>query len=334
MSAIPAKQKVVLIRETGGPEVLRYEEDYPVPKVHPSHILIKNRYAGVNFIETYFRTGLYPCEKPYVLGREAVGVVVAVGSSAGRFKVGDQVAYLSSGTFAQYTALPENGNISKLPDDIQESELQAVAGSLVNGLTALTLVEEAYKPQAGEFVLVYAAAGGVGQLLIQVLHARSVRVIAVASTDEKLRIAKSRGAEFLINSSSEDIVAKVLEFTDSEGVSASYDSVGKDTFETTLQAVKRKGTIVSFGNASGAVPPFSIQRLTPKNLKILRPQLYGYLATREEWEHYSSELLRLISNKELIINITNVSPLREFRQLTELLESRQTTGKLLLAIPD
>lgn len=324
----------MLIRETGGPEVLRYEEDYPVPEVRGSDILIKNRYAGVNFIETYFRTGLYPCEKPYVLGREAVGVVAAIGADVRRFKVGDRVACLSSGTFAQYTAVSEKSNVLKLPDDIQDGELQAVAGSLVNGLTALTLVDEAYKPQVGEIVLVYAAAGGVGQLLIQLLHARSVRVIAVASTDEKLQIAKSRGAEFLINSSREDIVAKVLEFTDGEGVGASYDSVGKDTFETTLQSVKRKGTIVSFGNASGAVPPFSIQRLTPKNLKILRPQLYGYLATREEWEYYSSKLLHLIRSKKLIINITNLSPLEEFKRLTQLLESRQTTGKLLLAIPD
>ncbi|QEU58681.1 Zta1 [Kluyveromyces lactis] len=334
MSSIPSVQKVVLIRENGGPEVLKYEEDYPVPKIGATDLLIKNKYAGINFIEVYFRKGIYPSEKPYVLGREAVGEVVAKGDQVDKYNVGDKVAYLSASTFAQFTKYPQNGHLIKLPKDISAEKEKIIAGSLVQGLTPLTFIDEAYNVQKGDFILVYAAAGGVGLIFDQLLKARGARTIAVASTDEKLQLAKEYGAEFLINSTKDDIVEKVKEFTNGEGVAAAFDSIGKDTFETTLQVVKRKGTIVSFGNASGAVPPFAINRLSPKNLKLVRPQLFAYVADPSEWEHYSSELIRLIDSGELKITISKVYPLKDYKEATEALESRKTVGKLILEIPE
>lgn len=334
-SAIPSVQKVVLIRETGGPEVIRYEEDFPVPKISENELLIKNSYAGVNFIEAYFRKGIYPSEKPYVLGREAVGTVVAKGEKSGdKFEIGDKVAYLSPGTFAQYTKYPSNGKIIKLPQDISKEKLITTAASLVQGLTALTFIDEAYSVKKGDYILVYAAAGGVGLILDQLLKKRGARTIAVASTDEKLQLAKEYGAEFLINSSKEDIVERVNEITNGQGVEAAFDSVGKDTFETTLQALKRKGTFVSYGNASGPVPPVPLNKLVPKNIKLVRPQVFGYITADDEWEHYSSELVRLIDSGELKIKVFKVYPLKDYRQTTEELEGRKTTGKLVLEIPE
>ncbi|CDO91981.1 unnamed protein product [Kluyveromyces dobzhanskii CBS 2104] len=334
MSSIPSVQKVSLFRENGGPEVLRYEEDFPVPKIGATDLLIKNKFAGINFIEVYFRKGIYPSEKPYLLGREAVGVIVAKGDRVEKYNIGDKVAYLSGSTFAQYTKFPQDGNLIKLPENITVEKEKTIAGSLVQGLTALTFVEEAYNVQKGDFILLYAAAGGAGLIFDQLLKKKGARTIAVASSDEKLQLAKEYGAEFVINSSKEDIVQRVKEITGGKGVDAAFDSIGKDTFETTLEAVKRKGTIVSFGNASGPIPPFPINRLSAKNLKILRPQLFGYLAEPGEWDHYSSELVRLIDSGELKINISKVYPLKDYKQATEDLESRKTVGKLVLEIPE
>lgn len=333
-SNIPSVQKVVLIRENGGPEVLRYEEDFPVPSIKANELLIKNKYAGVNFIEAYFRKGLYPSEKPYVLGREAVGTVVAKGDSVTKFEIGDKVAYLSSNTFAQYTKFPEDGKIIKLPSDASDEKLKTVSGALLQGLTALTFVNEAYNVQKNDYILLYAAAGGAGLIFDQLLKLKGAKTIAVASSDEKLQLAKEAGAQYLVNSSKDDIVKKVLEITNGEGVAAAFDSIGKDTFEATLQLVKRKGTIVSFGNASGAVPPLSINRLSAKNLKLLRPQLFGYIAEPEEWEHYSTELINLLDSNKLKINISKTYPLKNYRQATEELEARRTVGKLVLEIPE
>ncbi|ODQ79440.1 hypothetical protein BABINDRAFT_167299 [Babjeviella inositovora NRRL Y-12698] len=330
---IPSTQKVVLFRENGGLDVLRYEEDFPVPTISASQVLIKNQYAGVNFIEAYFRSGLYPSEKPYVLGREAVGVIAAVGKDVTNLKQGDRVAYLGGSSFAQYTAAEASGKIFKLDADIDEETAQVYAGLLINGLTTLTFINESYKVQKGDYILVHAAAGGCGLLFAQQILAKGAHVIATASSPEKLQLAKEAGAEFLINSSTEDIVARVKEITHNKGVEAVYDGIGKDTFEISLEVVARKGTLVSFGNASGAVPPFLISRLLAKNVKVLRPSLFNYLADQEEWDFYSQELLRLVKEGILKQKITKVYPLAEYRQAAEDLEGRKTTGKLVLEIP-
>lgn len=334
MSHIPSVQKVVLIREVGGPEVLRFEEDFPVPNINADEVLIKNKFSGINFIESYFRKGLYPSQKPYVLGREAAGTVVAKGDAVSKFNIGDKVAYLSPGTFAQYTKYPENGKILKLPKETTDEQLKFYAGSLVQGLTALTFVNDAYDVKKGDYILLYAAAGGAGLIFNQLLKLKGAHTIAVASTDEKLKLAQQYGAEYVINSSKDDTLSKVLEITNGEGVAAAFDSIGKDTFEISLQAIKRKGTLVSFGNASGPVPPFSINRLSSKNLKVLRPQVFGYITTPEEWNHYASKLIELLSSGDLKVFISGTYPLSEYRAATEALEGRKTVGKLVLEIPE
>lgn len=179
----------------------------------------------------------------------------------------------------------------KLPKGTSDEELKLYAAGLLQVLTALSFTNEAYHVKKGDYVLLFAAAGGVGLILNQLLKMKGAHTIAVASTDEKLKIAKEYGAEYLINASKEDILRQVLKFTNGKGVDASFDSVGKDTFEISLAALKRKGVFVSFGNASGLIPPFSITRLSPKNITLVRPQLYGYIADPEEWKYYSDKFL-------------------------------------------
>ncbi|ODV63311.1 NADPH:quinone reductase [Ascoidea rubescens DSM 1968] len=331
---IPKTNKVVLIRENGGPEVIRYEEDYPIPALNDDEILINNKYAGINFIEAYFRNGLYPCEKPYVLGREASGIVSAAGKNVSGFSVGDKVAYLSPGTFAEFTKINPNINkIIKLPIDSTDQQLKLYGSSLVQGLTTLTFVNEAYNVQPNDYILVHAAAGGCGLLFTQLItNLKHANIIATASTQEKLDLVKSYGAKYLINSSTENIAEKVLEITNGKGVQAVFDGIGKDTFEISLASLARKGTFVSFGNASGAVPPLVINRLSAKNVKILRPTVFGYITDKSEWDLYSSQLIDLIKTNQLKFNITKVYPLKNYRQAAEDLEGRRTTGKLTLKI--
>lgn len=333
--ALPKTQKVVLFDKVSDTwETIKYQ-DYPTPQIESDQdVIIKNKYAGINFIESYFRKGIYPTASfPSVFGREASGTVAAVGDKVTKFKVGDKVAYLSGKTFAQYTKIDSSHpQVIRLPQTISDENLKKFGAILIQGLTARTFVDEAFKVEKDQFVLVWAAAGGVGQILIQLAHARGAHVIAIASTDEKLQIAKSLGAEYLIKGS-DDIVAKVEEVTGGKGVDVSFDSVGKDTFETSLAAIKRKGTFISYGNSSGAVPPFPITRLSAKNIKIARPTLFNYIATEEEFEHYSKDLLELIESGKLVFDITKTYPLEEYSQATQELEARKTTGKLVLEIP-
>ncbi len=332
---IPKKQKVVLFKKNGGPEVLEFT-DFPTPTISDSEVLIKNRYAGVNYIEVYFRKGIYPSKMPYVLGREATGTIVKVGKNVNDLKVGDKVAYLSGATFAEYTKFSSSGNLIKLGADADDKKLKLYAAALLQGLTALTFINEAYSVQPGDYILVTAAAGGVGLLLDQLISKeKRAHVIAVASTDEKLLKAKNAGAEFLINSeelSNNDILRKIEEITEGKGVAASFDSVGKDTAELSLAALARKGTFVSFGNSSGTVPPLSINRLSAKNLKVLRPQLFGYISQPKEFRFYTQKLFDLVDNNQLKINIFKVYPLSEYKKAVIEQEGRKTTGKLLLQI--
>lgn len=333
ISILPETQKVVLHRENGDYDVIEYS-DFPTPKIESSHdIIVKNSYAGVNFIEAYFRKGIYKASLPYVFGREASGEVVAVGDEVSTLKVGDKIAYLSPNTFAQYTKITDdNYKYIKLPDNASDEELKIYGSLFLQGLTALTFVNEAYKVQKDDYILVWAAAGGVGKILVQLISQLGAHVIAVASTPEKLKIAQDLGAEFLINSTSDDIVEKVKEITNGEGVAASFDSVGKDTFEISLNSIKRKGTFVSYGNASGPVTPFPLSILSPKNIKIARPQLYAYIGNADEWDHYSTELLKLFESGKLKFDIFKTYDLKDYVQAAKDLEGRKTTGKLTLKI--
>lgn len=336
---IPDKQAAIFYEEKGGPEVLKYTTEFPVPSdISSTEILVKNKYAGVNFIEVYFRLGIYPATYPFVPGREASGEVVAVGDKVQNFKVGDKIAYLGNNNFCQYTKLDSNKqSIINLGTNATDEQLKLYAASLLQGLTALTFIHEAYPVKEGDYILVTAAAGGVGLILNQLIgKIKKAHVIAVASSDEKLEKAKANGAEYLLNSTKltyEQIGEKILDITGGKGVDAIFDSIGKDTWETDLKVIKRKGTIISYGNASGVVPPFSINRLSAKNVKIARPQLFGYVTEREEFEYYSKKLFDLIDSGKLNIAIHGVFPLKDYPAATTTMEARKTTGKLVLEIP-
>lgn len=332
--SLPATQKAVYIEGTSDSVEGILYGDVPTPQISGADdVIIRNKYTGVNFIESYFRKGIYPVTQfPYVFGREASGEVAAVGENVTNFAVGDKVAYLSPATFAQYTKIQLSAvAVKKLPADTSDTDLKQWSAVLLQGLTAITFAHEAYPVKQGDFILVWAAAGGVGQILTQYTASIGARVIAVASSDEKLAIAKKLGAEFLVKLS-DDVVARVTEITGGAGVAASFDSIGKDTFEASFAAVGRKGTIVSFGNASGTVPPVAINRLSAKNIKLCRPQVLGYVATPEEWEKYTDILLKKLDDKLVQLTYTEY-PLSEYKGATEALESRKTTGKLVLAIP-
>lgn len=335
MSLQSTTQRVIRITANSpGYDVIEYAE-VDTPKIsQPNQVLVKNKYLGVNFIEAYFRKGDYPAQLPYTLGREALGVVIAVGANVTKYKVGDNVAYLQPGSFAQYSVFDDDKvQVIKLKSQLADDEWKTYGSVLIQGLTALSFVEEAHKVEANQYVLVWAAAGGVGQLLVQLAKLKGATVIAIALTEDKLKLAQSLGADHLINSLKQDIAAEVDKITQGQGVNVLFDSVGKDSFETLLAAIGRKGSFVSYGNALGLVPPFSINRLLQKNIKLSRPTLFNYVATQPEWDHYSQQLVDLIELKKLKFDITKVYDLGDYKQAAQDLESRKTTGKLTLKIP-
>lgn len=334
--SIPKTHFVAIAEETSdSPDVVQYKEVEAPQITGPHDVIIKNKYAGVNFIESYYRKGIYPAEFPYVFGSEASGVVAAVGAEVKDLKVGDKVFYLSRQTFAQYTKVVFDGKfhtIHKVDDDTPEDKLKLLGSILTQGLTAITFAHEAHPVKKGEFVAIWAAAGGTGQAFTQIVNSLGGRVIAFASTDEKLQIAKSLGAEFLINSLDPDLVKKVKEITGGAGVDVIFDGVGKAVVDTNFEIVKRKGSFVSFGKASGLIPPISIYRLTQKNVKFFSPTMFNYVAEKEEWDHYSKILIDLVNSGKLKFTIETY-PLKDYVKATTALENRKTTGKLVLEIP-
>ncbi|KAG5971828.1 hypothetical protein E4U55_001051 [Claviceps digitariae] len=323
MAPIPPTMKAVQIAATGGPEVLEFK-DVPVPEPSASQVLVKNEFAGVNYIDTYFRTGLYPAQLPVTLGREAAGTVVA--SQSSHIPVGTRVVYLATGTYAQYSAV-DVSSIIQIPGDVPTEKAAAV---YLQGLTAWTLIREAANVQPGQWTLVHAAAGGVGLLLVQMLRSIGAKVIGTASTKEKCELATKNGAEWTVNSG-EDVVAKVKEITGGHGIDAIFDGVGKATFEADLEMIALKGHLVSFGNASGAVPPVNILKLGGKNVKLVRPVLYGYITERKDLEAYSNELFKLVASGKLNVVVHDVYPLSAAARAHIDIESRKTTGKLLIS---
>lgn len=248
MAPLPSTQKVVLIRKNGDASVLEHT-DHPVATPSATQLLVRNDYSGINFIDTYFREGLYPAPQfPLVLGREAAGEVVSAGADvAARFPVGSKVVFMSgpeAGTYAQYTAVSADKAVI-IPDGVSTD----IAAALhLQGLTAWTFVREAANVKAGDWTLVHAAAGGVGSLLVQMLRAVGAKVIATASTDEKLALAKKYGADYGVKSG-DDVVAEVKKITEGHGVDHIFDGVGKVTFDADLQMIALKGNLISFGNA-------------------------------------------------------------------------------------
>jgi NADPH2:quinone reductase len=317
----------VQAREAGGPEVLEVV-DIPVPTPKPGQIVVRHEAVGLNFIDTYQRSGLYPVKFPAVLGQEAAGVVEAVGEGVDRFRVGDKVAYAGqTGAYAEAAAIPAARAV-KVPAGVSS---EMAAACLLKGMTAEFLLRRCYPVKAGQTILTHAAAGGVGTILVQWAKALGVTVIGTVGSEEKAALARAHGCDHVILYRSEDFVARVKEITGGKGVPVVYDSVGKDTFEMSLASLARRGMFVSFGNASGAVPPFSPLRLSQGgSLFMTRPTMGDYTATPEELDESASALFAVIASGQVKIEIGQRFALKDTRAAHEALQGRETIGATVL----
>jgi NADPH2:quinone reductase len=320
--------RAIKFSQTGGPEVLELVEvETPQPKA--GQILIRHQAIGINFIDTYHRSGLYPVKLSSGLGSEAAGVVEAVGEGVTRFQVGDLAAYAGGAlaAYADYAVVPADRAV-KLPPGI---DANMAAASLLKGMTVEFLLRRCHAVQPGETILVHAAAGGVGQIMVQWAKALGAEVIATVGSVAKAARAHELGADHVILYRDQDVAAEVRRITDGKGVPVAYDSVGKDTFEGTLGSLARRGLFVSFGNASGPAPPVDPQRLARGgSLFFTRPTLFDYIATTEELDESAAALFEMISSGTVKIDVGQTFPLAEARKAHEALESRQTIGASLL----
>ncbi len=316
----------------GGPDVLELVE-LPDPEPAADEVLVRVAAAGVNFIDTYRRSGVYAMTFPHVVGSEGAGTVVAVGSDVSEIAVGDRVAWSSApGSYAELVSVRESKALV-VPDGVSD---QVAAALPLQGLTAHYLVTSTFPVQAGHDVLVHAAAGGVGLLLTQLASRRGARVIATVGSAEKERLARAAGAADVIryrelDDLTRDLPAEVRSLTDGRGVHAVFDSVGKDTFDASLASLRPRGTLVLFGGSSGPVPPVDPQRLNAAgSLFLTRPTLDHYIATRDELDGRSRELFDAVRAGELDVRVGATFPLADAADAHRALESRSTTGKVLL----
>jgi NADPH2:quinone reductase len=324
-----SKMRAVQIFEAGNADVLTVSE-IPTPEPGVGQLLIKTAWAGINYIDIYQRSGKYQMDYPATLGLEGSGEVVAVGSTESKFKIGDRVCWAwAPGSYAEFTVVSED-KAFKVPNGVSTDIAAAV---MLQGLTAHYLVTSVYKAQAGDFALVHAAAGGVGLILCQMLNAKGVRVIGTVSSAKKEELAKAAGAEFVIRYDQEDFAKKVAEITQNKKCQVVYDSVGATTFEGSLNCLAIRGTLALFGSSSGAVPPFDLQRLNALgSLVVTRPSLSNFIQTADELNWRCSELFEEIISGQLDIDISNRYELAEAKQAHLDIESRATSGKLLLKI--
>ena len=321
--------RAIRFEKTGGPEVLELVE-VEVPSPGPGQVLIRHEAIGINFIETYQRSGLYPMKLPSGLGGEAAGVVEAVGDGVSRFKVGDRVATAGSGSPGAYAdySLATAARAVALPDGIDS---RTAAAALLKGMTVEFLIRRLHAVQQGETILVHAAAGGVGQIMVQWAKALGAVVIATVGSAAKADIVRGLGADHVILYREQDVAAEVRRITDGKGGPVAYDSVGKDTFEGTLKSLARRGVFVSFGNASGPPPPVEGRQLMVNgSLFFTRPTMGDYQLTTEELDASAGALFAMIGSGQVKIEIGQTFPLTEARKAHEALESRATTGSSLL----
>jgi len=320
--------KAVAIERNGGPEVLEVR-DVAVPQPGPGEALVRVAASGVNFIDVYFRTGVYRAPHfPLVLGQEGAGVVEALGAGVTSVKPGDRVAYAGTlGSYAEFAAVPAE-RLVPVPEGV---ELRDAAALMLQGMTAHYLCNSTYPLRAGEFALVHAAAGGVGLLLTQLAAAKGATVIATVSTREKAELAASAGAAHTILYTEQDFAAEARRLTGGAGVHVVYDSVGRTTFEKSLDALRPRGLLALFGASSGPVPPFDPQVLNQKgSLFLTRPSLGAYVATRDELEERARDLFASVLAGRLRLRVEHTYPLAEAARAHADLEARRTTGKLLL----
>ena len=319
--------RAIRFDRTGGPEVLELVEiDTPTPG--PGQILIRHEAIGINFIETYQRTGLYPVKLPAIPGSEVAGVVEAIGDGVTRVKVGDRVATMgSSGAYAEASIVRADRAVI-IPDAITT---RVAAAILLKGMTTEALVRRTYPVKAGETVLVHAAVGGVGQIMTQWLKAIGATVIATVGSEAKAEKARALGADHVILYREQDVAAEVRRITVGVGVPVAYDSVGKDTFEGTLASLARRGLFVSFGNASGAAPAFAPGRLAAAgSVYLTRPTLGDYVVTTQELDESAAMVFGMVASGKINIEIGQTFSLDDARKAHEALESRVTVGASLL----
>jgi NADPH2:quinone reductase len=319
--------KAIRVHQYGGPEVLRYE-DVPTPQPGAGEARVKIEAIGLNYVDIYQRTGLYPSTLPTILGREAAGIVDAVGPNVAEVRVGDRVAYaMEPGAYAEYAIVPP-WKLVPLPAKIDS---RSAAATMLQGMTAHYLVHSTYTLKQGETALVHAAAGGVGLLLIQLAKRRGARVFGTVSTEEKARLAREAGADEVILYSRADFSAEIKRLTNGAGVHVVYDSVGQTTFEKSLDCLRPRGYLALFGQSSGPVPPFDLGKLAAKgSLFVTRPTLLHYMRDRGELLERAGDLFNWIAAKELKLRIDRTLPLAEAAEAHRQLEGRRTAGKVVL----
>ena len=320
----------VQIERNGGPEEMRLV-DVSVGEPGAGEVRVRHHAVGLNFIDVYQRSGLYQLPLPLQLGMEAAGVVEAVGAGVVHLQAGDRVAYATNppGSYSEVRVMPAT-YVCKLPDSIS---FEAGAAMMLKGLTAQYLLKKC-KPveglDAGDFVLFHAAAGGVGLIACQWAKALGLRLIATAGSDEKCQLALANGAEVAINYRAEDFAKRVNEITNGQGVKVVYDSVGKDTWEESLQCLRRFGLMVSFGNASGPVAPFAPASLAAKSLYVTRQTLFAHLSSREVCQTMADDLFAVVASGQVKIHIEQRFALRDVQEAHRALEARKTTGSSIL----
>ena len=320
--------KAIRIHKNGGPEVLAWEE-VQVGAPGPGEARVKHHAVGLNFIDVYFRTGLYPQPLPAGLGMEGAGVVEAVGAGVSHVKPGDRVAYAGgpTGAYAEVRVMPA-APLIKLPDAIS---FDTGAAMMLQGMTVRYLIKKSYPVKAGETVLLHAAAGGIGLIACQWLRALGVTVIGTVSSAEKAALAKAHGCAHIINYTTEDFTAKVKEITGGKGVPVVYDSIGKDTWEGSLNCLQPLGHMITFGNASGPVPPVTLTTLSAKgSLYVQRPTLNTYASRRDWLEEMAADLFEAVTSGKVKIEINQRFALKDAGLAQADLEARKTTGCTIL----
>ena len=322
------KTQAIRIHEFGGPEVLNFEQ-VDVAEPGDGEALIRHTAIGLNFIDTYHRSGLYPIDMPAGLGSEAAAVVESIGDGVANVKAGDRVVYTGGVTdsYSERRIYPAK-RLVPIPDGVSDEQ---AAAAFLKGMTAWYLLKRSYPVKAGDTVLLYAAAGGVGSIASQWAKHLGATVIGIVSTEEKAQLARSQGCEHIVMADDSDVAGRVHELTGGEGVAAVYDSVGKDTFITSLDCLRPHGVMVTFGNASGPVDPFAPAELAKRHsLYVTRPVLFDFLPTREALLDVSGDLFAVIANGAVNINVNQRYDLKDAAQAHIDLEARKTTGSTVL----
>jgi NADPH2:quinone reductase len=318
--------KAMRVHEVGGPDVLRYE-DVPAPIPGPGHALVKIEAIGLNFIDCYFRSGMYKAPLPFTPGNEGAGTVEAIGPGVTAVRAGDRVAYAPViGSYAEYAVVAAD-RLVPVPNGV---DARTAAAIMLQGMTAHYLVTSTYSVKPGNTVLVHAAAGGVGLLLVQLAKMLGARVFGTVSTPEKAALAREAGADEVILYTEQDFETEVMRLTGGKGVNVVYDSVAKTTFDKSLNCLGLRGYLALFGQSSGPVPPFDPARLAKNAVFLTRPGLGQYTATREELLQRAAEVFGWVKSGKLRVRIHQTLPLREAAEAHRLLEGRKTSGKVLL----